>query len=144
MHPETPDEGQSLEQLFAGRNFNIPAMLKRLKSKADELGLAFGERSMTFNSRRAQELGKWAEAQGKGDEFHMAAFLAYFRDGLNLAHIPVLQEICTGLDYAQLNVTKGKERAKQVMTCLTPEEQRQIVVLTNKMGQRMTDLINAI
>ena len=49
-----------------------------------------------------------------------------------------------GLDYAQMNVTKGKERAKQVMGGLTPAEMKQIVALTNKVGQRMTDLINGL
>ncbi len=49
-----------------------------------------------------------------------------------------------GLDYAQMNVTKGKERAKQVMGSLTPAEMKQIVALTNKVGQRMTDLINGL
>jgi len=55
---------------------------------------------MTFNSRLAQELGKWAEEQGRGDEFHLAAFRAYFVDGLNLAQVPVLTGIARsiGLD----------------------------------------------
>ncbi len=90
LHPDTPLEGQTLEQLFAGTNKDIPAILERLKSVAASEGLAFGERSMTFNSRRAQELGKWVEEQGRGDEFHQAMFEAYFVDGLNIAEIPVL------------------------------------------------------
>jgi len=55
---------------------------------------------MTYNSRRAQELGKWAEANDSGDAFHMAVFKAYFADGLNLAHTPVLLAIAqsVGLD----------------------------------------------
>ena len=39
---------------------------------------------MTFNSRLAQELAKWAESQGKGDPFHDAVFRAYFVDGKNI------------------------------------------------------------
>jgi len=35
----------------------------------------------------------WAMSSGKGDEFHLAAFKAYFADGLNLGTIPVLLEI---------------------------------------------------
>ena len=41
----------------------------------------------------AQELGLWAEDQGKGDAFHQAAFRAYFADGENLAKLPVLLEL---------------------------------------------------
>ena len=60
-------------------------MLARLRQVARELDLPFGERKMTFNSRLAQELGKWAEDQGRGDAFHHAVFLAYFQRGENIA-----------------------------------------------------------
>jgi predicted DsbA family dithiol-disulfide isomerase len=45
----------------------------------------------------AQELGKWAEQEGRGEAFHMAMFQAYFVDGKNLADIDLLVEIATGL-----------------------------------------------
>ena len=67
-------------------------MLK-LKSVADSLELPLGDRKRTYNSRLAQELGKWAEEEGNGDDFHMAAFKAYFVNGVNLAKIPVLVKI---------------------------------------------------
>ncbi len=72
----------------------------RLQEVAAELGLPWGRRTRTYNSRRAQELGKWAEALGKGDEFHKAVFRAYFADGRNIAAISVLVEIAgtIGLD----------------------------------------------
>ena len=72
-------------------------MLKRLTSVASELGLAFGRRTMTYNSRLAQELGKWAETRGAGDAFHHAAFLAYFRDGRNIGDTDVLIDLCQGI-----------------------------------------------
>ena len=90
LHPETPEEGRTLEDLFAGRNMDIPSMLARLKSVADELSLPWGTRKKTYNSRLAQELGKWAESNGKGDEFHDAVFRAYFVDGKNIGKIDVL------------------------------------------------------
>jgi predicted DsbA family dithiol-disulfide isomerase len=75
-------------------------MMARLRQVADELKLPFGERTMTFNSRMAQELGKWAEDQGRGDAFHHAVFLAYFQRGKNIARKPVLLQVCraAGLD----------------------------------------------
>jgi predicted DsbA family dithiol-disulfide isomerase len=71
-----------------------------LKQIAAELGLPWGMRMRTYNSRRAQELGKWAEALGKGDEFHLAVFRAYFADSRNIADISVLKGIAgtIGLD----------------------------------------------
>ncbi len=84
LHPETSEEGQTLEDLFAGRPVDMKGMKNRLKQVADELGLSLGERTKTFNSRLAQELAKWAESQGKGDEFHAAVFRAYYVDGKNI------------------------------------------------------------
>jgi predicted DsbA family dithiol-disulfide isomerase len=78
--------------LFAGRRIDIPAMLQRLDQTARRLGLPFGERRMSFNSRRAQEAAKWAESQGKADAFHHAVFRAYFADGKNLHAIETLAE----------------------------------------------------
>jgi predicted DsbA family dithiol-disulfide isomerase len=98
LHPETPDEGQSLEDLFGGQPVNIPAMLERLRQAAEELGLPITERARVYNSRRATELGKWAEAQGRGDAFHDAIFRAYFAEGRNISDIGVLREVCSPLD----------------------------------------------
>ena len=64
--------------------------MARLKKAAKELDLPWGERKKTYNSRLAQELGKWAEAKGKGDEYHDAVFRAYFVDGKNIAKTDVL------------------------------------------------------
>ena len=90
----------SLEELFKGRGIDLPSSMGHLKKTAAELGLPWGRRTRTYNSRRAQELGKWAEALGKGDEFHLAVFQAYFAEGRNIADISVLEEIIgtIGLD----------------------------------------------
>jgi hypothetical protein len=37
-------------------------MMASLKRAADKEGLPLGERKKTYNSRLAQELGKWAES----------------------------------------------------------------------------------
>ena len=71
--------------------------MRRLKDKAAELGLPFGERTKTYNSRLAQELGSWAESKTRGDAFHMAAFKAYFVDGKNLAKIAVLLDLASSV-----------------------------------------------
>ena len=84
LHPETPEEGRTLEDLFAGRPINIKEVLEHLNRTARELDLPFGKREMTYNSRLAQELGKYAEHEEKGDDFHNAAFRAYFADGQNI------------------------------------------------------------
>lgn len=99
LHPETPDDGRELADLFAGR-YDIEAMMQRCAEVAKELDLPFGNRTHTYNSRRAQELGKWAEEQGVGEAFHMAVYRAYYVEGCNIALPDKLVEIAesVGLD----------------------------------------------
>lgn len=113
LHPETPEDGMTLEQLFAGRNYDIEKSRQRLKQVADELGLPLGERKMTFNSRLAQELAKWAEAQGKGDPFHDAVFRAYFVDGKNIGKADELVRLARSLGLAE----KGARSILESRTC---------------------------
>jgi len=54
LHPETPKEGRLLADLFANQPLNIDQMVAHLKQKANELGLPFGDRKQTYNSRLAQ------------------------------------------------------------------------------------------
>jgi predicted DsbA family dithiol-disulfide isomerase len=68
-------------------------MMDHLKQVASRLELPFGNRKKTYNSRLAQELGKFAEREGKGDEFHKAVFKAYFVDGQNIGKTSILMEI---------------------------------------------------
>ena len=93
LHPEVPEEGLALEKLFAGRNIDMAQAMARLKSVADDLGLPLGVRKKTYNSRLAQEMGKWAESKGKGDEFHDAVFRSYFVDGKNIGEVDVLANL---------------------------------------------------
>ena len=85
LHPETPEEGLSLEALFAGRGVDVDAMYQRMKGLMDAEGLPYGRRTHTYNSRLAQELGKWADGQPQGEAFHDAMYKAYFVDAKNIA-----------------------------------------------------------
>ncbi len=109
MHPETPEEGRSLEELFAGRGIDLAAAMEKLKRVAYECNLPWGARTRTYNSRRAQELGKWAESVDKGDEYHTAVFQAYFADGLNIGKVSVLAELAESLGL-------GGRRAEEILS----------------------------
>ena len=65
-----------------------------MKVNMEREGLPFNaERNMSYNSRLAQELSKWAESQGKGDEIHDSLFRAYFVDVRNIGRADVLAQI---------------------------------------------------
>jgi predicted DsbA family dithiol-disulfide isomerase len=93
LHPETPAQGQSLEELFAGRDVDRKAMHAQMKARMDAEGLPYGERTHTYNSRLAQELGKWADTQPGGEAFHDAMFRAYFVEGRDISQPAVLLDI---------------------------------------------------
>jgi predicted DsbA family dithiol-disulfide isomerase len=90
LHPEIPEDGLTLEELFAGRPVDIEKIVARLKQVADELGLPLGEQKKTYNSRLAQELAKWAELKGQSNAFHEAVFRAYFVNGKNIGKVDEL------------------------------------------------------
>ncbi len=108
LHPETPAEGTSLAALFAGRGYDIPKMHAQMRARMAAEGLPYGERSMTYNSRLAQELGKWADTQPGGGAIHDALFRAYFVDARNIGDAGVLLEIAESVGLA-------REEAKEVL-----------------------------
>jgi predicted DsbA family dithiol-disulfide isomerase len=63
---------------------------------------------MTYNSRRAQELAKWAESKGVGDEFHRAVFRAYYVETKNIGKVDELLRLAGSIGLPQ-------EEAKRVL-----------------------------
>ncbi|MEA2692910.1 MAG: hypothetical protein QOJ16_2297 [Acidobacteriota bacterium] len=109
LHPETPPEGIELAELFAGRNYDIEAAQERMERLMAAEGLPFGRRTRTYNSRLAQELGKWAETQAGGFGVHDALYRAYFAEGRNMGDINVLVEVAR-------EVGLPAEEARKVLT----------------------------
>jgi predicted DsbA family dithiol-disulfide isomerase len=108
LHPDTPAEGRALADLFAGRNVDRKAMHAQMKARMDAEGLPYGERTMTYNSRLAQELGKWADTQPGGEAIHDALFRAYFVEAGDISQPAVL------LDIAQ-QVSLSADGAREVL-----------------------------
>jgi predicted DsbA family dithiol-disulfide isomerase len=93
LHPETPAEGRSMAELYAGRNVDPEAMYARMKGLMDAEGLPYGRRTHSYNSRLAQELGKWADTQPGGEAIHDALYRAYFVEARNIGDPEILVEI---------------------------------------------------
>jgi len=90
LHPETPAQGMSMAELYAGRSVDPEAMYQRMKKLMDAEGLPYGRRTHTYNSRLAQELGKWADTQPGGAAIHDALYKAYFVDAKNIGDSAIL------------------------------------------------------
>lgn len=108
LHPDTPAEGRSLQELFRGRGYDIPKMQAQMRDRMATEGLAYGERTTTYNSRLAQELAKWADAQPGGEVIHDALFRAYFVEAKNIGDPAVLLEIAESIGLP-------REKAKAVL-----------------------------
>ena len=99
-------EGRSLESLFAGRGVDVDAMYTRMKGLMDEEGLPYGQRTHTYNSRLAQEVGKWADTQPGGDAIHDALYKAYFVQARNIGEEQVLVDVATSVGLSAQTVTE--------------------------------------
>jgi predicted DsbA family dithiol-disulfide isomerase len=117
LHPETPAEGRSMAELYAGRNVDPEAMYARMKGLMDEEGLPYGRRTHTYNSRLAQELGKWADTQPRGEALHDALYRAYFVDARNIGDPEVLVELAqsVGLPADEARAVLAERRFKDAV-----------------------------
>jgi len=100
LHPETPAEGHEMAKFYAERQLDPEAMYARMKGLMDQEGLPYSRRTHTYNSRLAQELGKWADTQPGGAALHDALYKAYFVDASNIGDPEVLVEVAQSVGLA--------------------------------------------
>ena len=94
LHPETPQEGRALTDLFGGRSpEQIEAKQAQMRGLMEQEDLPYGKRTHTYNSRLAQEIGAWADTQKGGEVMHDALYKAYFVETKNIGDPDVLLEI---------------------------------------------------
>lgn len=94
LHPETPQEGRALTDLFSGRSpEQIEAQQAQMRGLMKQEDLPYGKRTHTYNSRLAQEIGAWADTQKGGEVMHDALYKAYFVETKNIGDPDVLLEI---------------------------------------------------
>ena len=101
-----------MAELYAGRNVDPEAMYTRMKGLMDAAGLPYGRRTHTYNSRLAQELGKWADTKPGGAALHDALYRAYFVDARNIGDPEVLVDIAQsfGLPTEEARVVLDERR----------------------------------
>jgi predicted DsbA family dithiol-disulfide isomerase len=104
LNPTVPPEGYLLADYYASRYLDMAQRMEHMRQVADQLGLPFGKREKIYNSRLAQEVGKWAEQNGRGEQFHRAVFKAYFAENKNIAEAITLEAIGEqlGLDKTEM------------------------------------------
>ena len=149
LHPETPPEGRSLDDLFRGRNVDRKAMHAQMKARMDAEGLPYGERSMTYNSRLAQELGKWADTQPGGETVHDALFRAYFVDARDISRPEVLLAVRSAADVRRrLDALDGggtlPDALRRLLEVLLDPDPDRRVASTRAVVERLADIEEAL
>ena len=106
-----------MAEFYAGRGIDPEDAYQRMKRLMDAEGLPYGRRSHTYNSRLAQELGKWADTQPGGEAIHDKLYQAYFVEAKNLADIDLLVEIArsTGLPADEARAVVEERRFKEAV-----------------------------
>ena len=114
LHPDTPVEGREMAGFYAQRGLDPEAMYQQMKAQMDAEGLPYGRRTHTYNSRLAQELGKWADTQPGGEAIHDKLYRAYFVEARNIGDPDILVEIAesVGLDGAEARKVVEERRFK--------------------------------
>ena len=82
-----------MADLYASRGADPDALWRQMKDRMDAEGLAYGKRTHTYNSRLAQEIGKWADTLKNGDELHDRIYRSYFVDAKNVGDPEVLIDL---------------------------------------------------
>jgi predicted DsbA family dithiol-disulfide isomerase len=93
LNPDVPEKGVLLKDVIKAPPEKIEKMEKRLHRAAAEAGVSFCGPERIYNTRMAQELGAWAEAEGRGDEFNHTVYAAYFGDGKDISDRKILCEL---------------------------------------------------
>ena len=106
-----------MAEFYASRGTDPEAAYQRMKTLMDAEGLPYGRRTHTYNSRLAQELGKWADTQPGGEAIHDALYRAYFVDARNIGDPGVLVEIAgsVGLPADEARAVLDERRFKDAV-----------------------------
>ena len=110
LHPDTPPEGREMAGFYAERGLDPDKMYQDMKERMDAEGLPYGKRTHSYNSRLAQELGKWSETVEGGEKLEKEFYKAYFVDSRNIGDVDVLLDC---VEAAGLSVDEARTVIEQ-------------------------------
>jgi predicted DsbA family dithiol-disulfide isomerase len=114
IHPETPPEGQTLEDMGLNPHY-IDMVIENVNKLAAEIELELKSPPKISNSKRALVLAEYAKENGKFYEYHCEVFKTYWQDQKDIGNIDVLSDIVDqiGLDSKEAQNYLEEERAKE-------------------------------
>ncbi len=92
IHPETPKEGQTLEEMGINPHY-IEMVRENVRRMAKELNLELIPPPKVSNSKMALLLAEYAKENGRFHEYHKEVFKAYWHDGKDIGNTRILFDI---------------------------------------------------
>lgn len=128
IHPETPREGRTIEDLNMDKGY-IEMMRDNVMKLAKEAKLNIKFPSKLSNSRLALEISEYAKEKGKFREFHSAIFDACWREGRDIGNMEFLFKTAkkVGLDVGELKRYLKDGRAKKKLSEYLDEIKRYMI-----------------
>jgi predicted DsbA family dithiol-disulfide isomerase len=109
IHPETPPEGETLEEMGLNHHY-IEMVIDNVNRLAAEIDLILKPPKKISNSKMALWLCEFAKENGRFNEYHSEIFRAYWEDGEDIGDIDILLDI---IDKIGLNYIKAKDFIKR-------------------------------
>lgn len=116
IHPETPPEGQTLEDMGINQHY-IDMVRENVFRMAKELDLMLKPPPKVSNSKLALLLCEYVKENEKFSEYHNEVFKAYWQDGKDIGNLNVLLDIIEklGLDPKDARDFLENEKASEKM-----------------------------
>lgn len=108
LHPDTRPEGNDLQTQFPG----IDQMYDYLRIRGKKYGLSFAHLTRLPNSHKALLVGEYAKEIGKGEEFMLAMWKAYFKEGKNIGDHKVIVDAARMVGITETEVDAALENEK--------------------------------
>lgn len=94
IHPDTPQEGRDMTELF--NQFDIDNITGELRRRGKPYSIEFGDITRLANSRLALEAAEFARDNDAYHRAHMELFKAYFTHGRDIGDRGVLADVVRG------------------------------------------------
>lgn len=95
LHPEVPQEGEKVSELFPG--MSVDDMFRSLNNMSNKYGIKFSGADLISNTHLALLASEYAKEKGKFHEFHDKLFYTYFTLGKNIGDVDLLKSIADSI-----------------------------------------------
>ncbi len=119
LHPDTAPEGNDILEQFPGSN----EMFAGLRDRGKPYGLSFDQITILPNSQKALLVGEYAKEIGKGEEYILEMWKAYFGSNANIGEHQVIVDTAAkvGITETEVDAAIASEKYRSSLDRNTQE-----------------------